>query len=109
VPVLPVVKDDSRPAPEFEVLHRQLVGTEDVYLGLSDMDPSSTRCQELTMKIKLPGVEHKQIQVDLTATSLVLQTPRHYLHHFFPYRVRDKQAKAKWVSDKNLLELFLPI
>lgn len=33
-------------------MFRQKVGAEDVYLGMSDIDPSSTSCQELLMKVK---------------------------------------------------------
>ena len=32
-------------------MFRQKVGTEDVYLGMSGIDPSSTKCQELLMKV----------------------------------------------------------
>ena len=37
-------RPDDRPQPEFDVLYNQTVGTEDVFLGLSDKDPSSTHC-----------------------------------------------------------------
>lgn len=46
-------KNETRPAPEFEILHKQKVGPSDVYLGLSDLDPSSTQCQEIVVKVKL--------------------------------------------------------
>lgn len=44
-------KNETRPAPEFEILHRQKVGPSDVYLGLSNLDPSSTQCQEIVVKV----------------------------------------------------------
>ena len=34
-------------------MFRQKVGSEDVYLGMSDLDPSSSKCQELLMKVTL--------------------------------------------------------
>lgn len=37
----------------YKVLFKQKVGTEDVFLGMSDMDPSSTRCQELLIKVSI--------------------------------------------------------
>jgi hypothetical protein len=48
---LPVSLGDPRPQPNFESLYRQKVGTEDVYLGLSNVDPSSNHCQEILYKI----------------------------------------------------------
>jgi len=33
-------------------MFRQRVGAQDVYLGMSDVDPSSHKCQELLMKVK---------------------------------------------------------
>ena len=50
-------RPDDRPAPDFEILHKQCVGTEDVYLGLSDKDASSTSCDMLLVKVKLPGTK----------------------------------------------------
>ncbi len=34
-------------------MFRQKVGAEDVFLGMSDIDPSSTKCQELLMKVTI--------------------------------------------------------
>ena len=48
-------RPDDRAEPEFDVMFKQHVGTEDVYLGLSDRDPSSTHCDSLLVKVKLPG------------------------------------------------------
>jgi len=56
---------DERAQPDFEVLYKQHVGTEDIYLGLSDKDPSSTHCDSLLVKIKLPGATMKHIQLDV--------------------------------------------
>lgn len=48
---LPVIKHDPRKQPNFESLYRQKVGTQDVFLGLSESSPSSNDCQEVTYKI----------------------------------------------------------
>jgi hypothetical protein len=57
-----VDKSEGRKKPDYDVriffhsfnvqiMFRQKVGTEDVYLGMSNLDPSSTKCQELLMKV----------------------------------------------------------
>eukprot|EP00825_Cyclidium_porcatum_P000781 TRINITY_DN10314_c0_g1_i2.p1 TRINITY_DN10314_c0_g1~~TRINITY_DN10314_c0_g1_i2.p1 ORF type:complete len:301 (+),score=69.39 TRINITY_DN10314_c0_g1_i2:11-913(+) len=106
---LPISKNDTRPQPEIEVLFKQNVGTEDVYLGLSNMDPTSTKCQELLIKIKLPDTQYKEISLDVNKNAIVLQCPKYYLHHVLPYTVKDKEGKAKWISDKCILEITFPI
>jgi hypothetical protein len=34
---------------------------------------------------------------------------RYYLNFILPYPVKEKEGKAKWISDKEILELTLPI
>jgi len=43
-----------------------MVGAEDVFLGMSNLDPSSTKCQELTMKIYLPNTNFKDVTLEVT-------------------------------------------
>jgi len=46
---------DDRPAPEYEILHKQHVGTEDIFLGLSDKD--SSQHDSVLIKIWLPNTK----------------------------------------------------
>jgi HSP20 family molecular chaperone IbpA len=85
------------------------VGTEDVFLGLSGSDPSSNCCQEVTYRIELPGAATKDIQIDLNEKQMVVQTKDFYLCQYFQYQTDPKKAKAKFISDKYVLELILPI
>ena len=59
------IREDGRPKPKFEVLYRQCVKTEDVYLGLSEKDPSSNSCDQLLMKIYLPETNLKEIGLEV--------------------------------------------
>ena len=52
---------DDRLQPEFEVLFKQQVGTEDVFLGLSEKDPSSTHCESILVKVILPGTKFANV------------------------------------------------
>ena len=65
--------EDSRPKPKFEVLYKQKVGTEDIYLGMSGKDVSSNSCDELVLKIILPGAHFKEIALDVKDQSIHLQ------------------------------------
>eukprot|EP00356_Strombidium_inclinatum_P010731 CAMPEP_0170483280 /NCGR_PEP_ID=MMETSP0208-20121228/2972_1 /TAXON_ID=197538 /ORGANISM="Strombidium inclinatum, Strain S3" /LENGTH=217 /DNA_ID=CAMNT_0010756247 /DNA_START=3 /DNA_END=652 /DNA_ORIENTATION=- len=104
-------RPDDRPQPEFEVLHKQHVGTEDIYLGLSDRDPSSTHCDSLLVKVELPGTKFANVDLDIkgpTKQQLVVQAPNWYLSTMLPYPVNKEKGKAKFDSDKGLLEVTLP-
>lgn len=90
-------------------MYRQKVGTEDVFLGLSGVDPSSNHCQEILYKIELPGATMKDIQIDLNDKQMVIQSKDYYLTQYFQYTMNSKKAKAKFISDKDILELILPI
>jgi len=104
-----VDKKENRLEPEYEILFRQKVGAEDVYLGMSDMDPSSTKCQELLMKVKLPKTVFKDVSLDVTEQAVCVQTSKYFLYHYLPYPVNEKEGKAQWLSDKNILQIILPI
>lgn len=90
-------------------MYRQKVGTEDVFLGLGGTDPSSNCCQEITYKIELPDTRAKDIQLDLNESQMVVQTKDFYLNQHFQYKTDPKLSKAKFIADKGVLELVLPI
>jgi hypothetical protein len=100
---------DDRPVPEYDMQLRQRVGPEDIFLGLSDMDPSSRHCQDLLIRIKLPGTKYKDIGLDVEKRVLKLQAPRFKLNLPLPYPVLDQQGSAKWLTPTETLEVALPI
>lgn len=51
----------------------------------------------------------KDIQIDLNEKQMVIQTKKYYLTQYFQYKMDCKKAKAKFISDKGVLELILPI
>ena len=46
-------------------MHKQHVGTEDVFLGLSDRDPSYNHCDSLLVKVCLPETKFVNVQLDV--------------------------------------------
>lgn len=97
----------DREEPIFEIMHRQKIGAEDVYLGLSGMDPSSNKCQEIIMKIQLPNTNIKEVSLDLKQNKIILETPKYFLDHYLPYNIKEKESTAKWIKDKNILEVIV--
>lgn len=70
------------------------MGTEDVFLGLSDKDPSSVHCDSILVKIWLPGAKLAQIQLDIQKQMILVQSPNYVLKHFLPYQVDKEKGKA---------------
>ena len=92
-------------------MHKQHVGTEDVFLGLSDRDPSSNHCDSLLVKVCLPGTKFVNVQLDVkgkTKQQFVVQSPNYYLSTMLPYPVDKEKGKAKFDSDKCELSVTLP-
>ncbi len=92
-----------------KVLFRQQVNPEDVYLGLSDIDPSSSKCQSLLLKVKLPGTHLREIQTDIEGSKFWLQTPSYNLLYYVPYEFDKNNVNAKWVKDKEELHVDIKI
>ena len=74
------LKEDGRPKPKYEILYRQNVSTEDIYLGLSEKDPSSNCCDQLIMKVYLPNTNLKEIGLEVREQSIHLTTPQYLLY-----------------------------
>lgn len=100
---------DDRPEPEYEILYKQRVGTEDVFLGMGGLDPSSRCCQDLLIKIALPETKQAEISLDVKSNVLKLQAPKFALTLPLPHQVDDKTGNAKWDPAHNTLSVSLPI
>jgi PIH1 CS-like domain len=69
--------DDGRPVPEHSFIYRQAVGTTDTYLGLDPLgkDPTSTSCEDLVLRVKLPEASTAgDIDVDLKSDWVIVRT-----------------------------------
>ncbi|CEM18730.1 unnamed protein product [Vitrella brassicaformis CCMP3155] len=102
-------QDDHRTEPEYEILYRQKVGTEDVYLGMSDRDVSSDHCEEITIKIELPDTKLPDITLETLRERLIVMSPKYRLNLALPYAVKKDQGSAKWDGKKQVLKVVLPI
>ena len=98
-------EEDGRPKPKYEILYKQNVGTEDIYLGLSDKDISSNSCDQLLMKVYLPNTNLKEIGLEVKEQSVHLTTPQYLLNHILQYKVFKDKTEAKWDKNKGLLLL----
>ncbi|CAJ1072897.1 protein PIH1D3 isoform X2 [Xyrichtys novacula] len=100
---------DPRPQPEYEIILKQNVGTEDLFLGLNGKDPSSMCCDAMLVKIKLPQTKAKEVALDVKEKFLDLRTPKYKLGLHLPYPTHSGGGKAQFFSEREELEVTLPI
>eukprot|EP00002_Diphylleia_rotans_P008200 TRINITY_DN1793_c0_g1_i7.p1 TRINITY_DN1793_c0_g1~~TRINITY_DN1793_c0_g1_i7.p1 ORF type:complete len:172 (-),score=36.24 TRINITY_DN1793_c0_g1_i7:320-835(-) len=68
--------DDGRVKPRYEFLYRQKVGSEDLYLGLGDKDPTSASCEQLVVRIYFPDTKASEINLDVTSNYVDCRTKK---------------------------------
>ncbi|KAF4682513.1 hypothetical protein FOZ60_010448 [Perkinsus olseni] len=102
-------KSDPRPAPEYEILYRQELSANDMFLNLHDTDPSSDRCTDITVKIYLPNTQLKDISLDVLRERILLQAPKYRLSLPLPYAVDEEKGNAKWDKLRGCLSVTLPM
>jgi len=101
--------DDGRAKAEYDILYKQAVTSEDMYLGMGGKDPSSTSCEAMVVRVKLPGESVSEIDLDVKPQAIVVRSPRFRLVTYLPHPVRHQEGKARWLKDKGVLEVTLPI
>jgi len=71
----PVAEGDTRKRPDYDIVYRQHVSPEDHYINLNMRDPSTAFCDDLIVKIRLPGtIDASRIALRLKKGSLHLET-----------------------------------
>ena len=48
--------DDPRMLPEYEIIYQQNLTSEELFLNMSGKTPATSSCEDMVVKIKLPGV-----------------------------------------------------
>uniref|UniRef100_A0A665XDU0 PIH1 domain containing 3 n=1 Tax=Echeneis naucrates TaxID=173247 RepID=A0A665XDU0_ECHNA len=98
---------DPRPQPEYDIILKQRVGTEDLFLGLSGKDPSSMCCESMLVKIKLPDTKATEVVLDVKEKFLDLRTPKYKLGLHLPHPIHSQEGKAQFFSEREELEVTL--
>ncbi|KAK3513790.1 hypothetical protein QTP70_028885 [Hemibagrus guttatus] len=69
--------EDPRPQPEYEIIMKQSVGTEDLFLGMSRNNPSSMCCESMLVRVKLPKTQASDLVLDVKERFIDLRTPNY--------------------------------
>jgi hypothetical protein len=98
---------DPREQPEYDIVYRQSVAPEDMFLQLGNKTTATSSCEDMIVKVKLPGSTLVEVQLDVKETFLDCRTPKYKLGLFLPHPVDAKNAKAQWDSDAQTLSVTL--
>jgi len=105
----PDFDDDGRIIPDYDILYKQKVASEDIYLGMSGKTPMTSDCNYMVLRIKMPGAELKNIDLKVEKQKIVVHDPTYRLATYLPYVAKDKEGKAQWLAEKDILSVTLPI
>ncbi|XP_072170974.1 dynein axonemal assembly factor 6-like [Diadema setosum] len=98
---------DPRPEPEYDIIFKQAVTTQDMFLQMGRKTPATSSCEDLVVKIKLPGVKYADVELDVKDKFLDCRTPKHKLGLHLPHPVDSKNGQAKWDGNKETLMVTL--
>ena len=101
--------EDDRRQPEFEILYKQAITSQDVYLNMGFKDSSSTCCDALVVRVALPGSKMRDVNLQVTSNRLLVSDASYKLFLHLPHTVDEAKGKAQWLTDKEVLKLTLPI
>ncbi|XP_077321338.1 dynein axonemal assembly factor 6 isoform X3 [Lithobates pipiens] len=68
---------DPREKPEYEILFKQRVRSEDIFLGLSRKDPSTACCEDMVIRIHLSDTKVSDVSLDVRKKYINLCTPKY--------------------------------
>lgn len=83
--------------------------TEDVFLGLSDKDPSSAHCEAMVVRIECRNHRLEDIELEVKRQKLLVLSSTLKLVLQLPYPVRHLEGHAKWDPKAQSLSVSLPI
>uniref|UniRef100_A0A7I4FF41 PIH1D1/2/3 CS-like domain-containing protein n=1 Tax=Physcomitrium patens TaxID=3218 RepID=A0A7I4FF41_PHYPA len=94
----------------YAFVYKQAVSCNDVYMQMSEKDCGSLSCEELVMKVKLPGTDGlEELDLDVHKTYLKLVSPQYYLCLHLPHKVNMERSFAKWDPVLATLIVTMPI
>ncbi len=100
--------DDPRQQPDYEIVYKQKVTTEEIYLGMGNKNNATASCEDMIVKVKLPGVEKfSDIDLDLHEKFLDCRTAQYRLGLHLPHPVDPKKSGAHWDLDKQTLSVTM--
>lgn len=88
-------------------MYKQAVSPEDMFLGMSGRDPSTHWCDDMIVRVRLPGEKLADCDLEVTENFLDLRTPKFRLGLHLPHPCDPDAGNAKFDSAKSELTVTL--
>ncbi|KAK7096694.1 dynein axonemal assembly factor 6-like [Littorina saxatilis] len=98
---------DPRPEPEYDIVFKQAVSSEDMFLQMGNRTPLTSSCEDMVVKIHLPNTTMADVELDVKPKFLDCRTPKYKLGLHLPHPVDDKNGKAQWNAKTESLHVTL--
>ncbi|KAK7503781.1 hypothetical protein BaRGS_00004904 [Batillaria attramentaria] len=98
---------DPRPQPEYDIVYKQAVSSEDMFLQMGNKTPLTSSCEDMVVKISLPDTKMADVELDVKQKFLDCRTPKFKLGLHLPHPVDHKQGKAQWDAKTETLVVTL--
>lgn len=98
---------DPRPQPEYDIVYKQAVTSEDMFLQMGNKTPATSSCEDMVVNIKLPDTKMPDVTLDVKPKFLDCRTPKYFLGLHLPHPVDHKNGKAQWDGKTETLSVTL--
>ncbi|XP_059060582.1 dynein axonemal assembly factor 6 [Achroia grisella] len=99
----------DRKVPEYTMNYQQSVTAEDVFLQIGPKTPSSASCENLIVKIKMPGDKKENVDLSVDTSSISINSSRYTLRLPLPHSINPDASKANWNTTEETLILSLKL
>merc|ERR1712071_102992 len=100
----------GKETPEYEIVYKQRVRADDVFLGLQGKQDNIMDCEDIVVKIKLPKNEKKsELDLDMKSSFLTLSSPEYFLRVDFPMKINHNKGSAAFNKATKTLSVTAPI
>lgn len=99
----------SLPSPEYQIIYKQKVNTEDVFLQIGHKTPSTSSCEDLVIKVHLQDdiTESHEMQLEIEERKISLRTKFYLLNLPLPHPINPDHGSAKWDAKTQIFTITL--
>ncbi|XP_039765052.1 dynein assembly factor 6, axonemal [Pararge aegeria] len=99
----------DRKSPVYTMNYLQSVSAEDVFLQIGPKTPSSASCENLVVRVKMPGDKKENVDLAVDNSSVTIDSSRYHLRLPLPHEVNPDTSKATWDPAEETLVLTLKL
>ncbi|VDI27971.1 Hypothetical predicted protein [Mytilus galloprovincialis] len=87
---------DPRPQPDYDIIYKQAITSEDMFLQMGNKNNATASCEDMVVKIELPGTKGSDIELDVKSKFLDCRTPRRIMMKIFLFGLLVVGAMAQF-------------